>query len=447
MMSQLAVVANKMPLLSSPGSVLSDDYYSPASCVVALAETTANTGRYTVELPSKTFGSSSTIYVPNQSFLGDCYLTFRLPDFPLQGAPPPFAYGTAFAWAFQAIDTLSFIWGGSNVGQLTITGHSLFQMAMAQCETSDKMSEILYLAGGLVANVQEASDVGNAPFRTEGTIKLVLPWSTNGGLHTKKWMDTSMLASPIQIIVKLADRTNVLGGDLTNAPTAFDSATFFTRQGDLSYKDQGMQHKMLIEPDLSSCYPFQYLQSFASAPFQGSVSGAKCNVVLQGFLNSDLVGIIVGVSRQSRRVVSQNPGAGNPNLPCPYAYDSILDVRLTLNGQVILNLPGSSYNATNMQSLLGGGFAWSSLSVGAYPGSGIPAKAVSNKIYPLFIDFSRLRSAVFTGEFFNVARYPGQPMFLEFFTQTAETNYILYATFVYNSVNIVKGGTSNIQIS
>jgi hypothetical protein len=63
--------------------------------------------------------------------------------------------------------------------------------------------------------------------------------------------------------------------------------------------------------------------------------------------------------------------------------------------------------------------------------------------YPIFVDFSRLRSASFLDQFQNTRSIASQTVTLQFNTQTTEI-YTLYATYYHNAVNSISEGKSNV---
>lgn len=67
-------LSNKHVILSSGGTKYNDLYYHHINSTAALVECTYSMGKYSQSLSSLSFNSTSNINVPNQSFLGECYL-------------------------------------------------------------------------------------------------------------------------------------------------------------------------------------------------------------------------------------------------------------------------------------------------------------------------------------------------------------------------------------
>lgn len=64
-------LSNKHVILSSGGTKLNDLYYHYMNSSSSLVECTYSMGKYTQSLSSLSFGSSSNVTIPNQSFLND----------------------------------------------------------------------------------------------------------------------------------------------------------------------------------------------------------------------------------------------------------------------------------------------------------------------------------------------------------------------------------------
>ncbi len=237
----LIYLSQKQTLLSNPGTKLDSIYYSSVNTTVDLAEVTYNIGRLTISLSNLNFGSQSQLVIPNSSLLEEVYIHF---DLPAIIADQTIVRG----WGYACIDEISFLFGSSNVSQIRLSGQSLWQTIMLQCETEEKRSEMWRLGG----EVQIAPTVGTI----EADILLALPWSSASGLYCKKPIDTDLLKNPITINIKFNNARSIYGG-IAAPPTTFNQAVAIFKQGNLTNKDQSLGNELMRNPELMYAYPLQ----------------------------------------------------------------------------------------------------------------------------------------------------------------------------------------------
>jgi hypothetical protein len=147
-----------------------------------------------------------------------------------------------------------------------------------------------------------------------------------------------------------------------------------------------------------------------------------------------LVGVTIGVVRADRIA---NDGS---KCPCPFVYDDISNVLLQFNGLQMYNSPGQFHKFLNMIGTAGSGAVQTSL----INNSAIaPFSSTPKMVYPLYIDFGRIRSACFDGHYSNTWRIGNNTLTLSFNTSTSD-QYTLYATYHYNGVVEVQSGQARI---
>lgn len=414
------VLTDKRVLLGSPGYKINDLYYSAADSVVDQSEITYSTGRYQYALQGAQFGSSSQIIIPNSSFVGELYLHAELPDLVANLA-------VGKGWLYGAIQSVSFLLGSSNVPQLTLSGQSIQELAMLECDTQEKRDEVLQLAG------QAVRDSGSL----SADMVIPLPFSSLCGLVCKKPFDTNILQNPVIVQINFNPASSVykiITGTPT-IPTGFTKAIAYLRQGDLTNKAESLRNLMRLEPTKSLNYPFIHHQSYNPGEFTGSTesSGSFVSIPLQSLINADLVAISFHVLLKS-----------DLNVGAPFKYANISNVRLLYNGLVVYNAPKFMYKLVN----LGAGSIGSSAFNYSPPPSNPPpppepAPASTVVCYPVLINFSRVKSLIFTNHFANVWRIPNNTLTLEFNTPDNST-YVCYATYHYNGLVQVENGQSNI---
>jgi len=434
----LTLMQDKRTILSAPGSKLSSLYYNVMNSTVDSVEITFNTGRYVSSLSTPLFGAQSQVILANSSFVGEVYLHLELPNlWPGQSL--------SRGWGYGAIQQLSFLFGSSNVSQLTVNGQTLWHKIAMQCENAEKRSELFRLGGDeLLSPIQRLNSLTGLPERDpdavlSADILLPLPWSSASGLFGKKAFDTNLLVNPITIQLTFNQSTSVFGGSISPNPfpSGFTTATMIFRQGDLFSKSMSLKNKLLSMPDQSMFYPWIYTQSYLPTQFYGSnVASQPITMPLLGFINADLLALTIGVVRTSLLA----PVQGQP--PNIFQYDNIQNVSLLFNGTVMFNAPRQSWKLFTMKSGLGAQYFHNSLiqTAGVGTFSSIPQDA-----YLLHIDFSSIRSMSFEGMMQNVWRIGNNTLSLSFTTEGDQTvRYQAFCSYHYNSVVQVQQGQTAI---
>lgn len=424
---KLDYIDTKRTMLAVPGTKLDDVYYSKYNSTVQKVEATYNVGRFEQTLSSLTFGGTSNVLIPNGDLLGECYLHLKIDDaVGVMGANNALARG----WGFAAIQSISYLFGSSNVSDLTISGQSLWQILLAQSETSEKCSHAFQLGG-------EAWKFGDQK-GLEADILLPLPWSTMNGLVPKRPFDTSLLLSPITIKITFNRADAFIGGTGSALrPTQFSAASVYTRQGSFSNRADSLRSAMLMDMELYYAYPFIHATSFQTPATVSGPTGTV-NLQLQQLLNADWTGCVIGVVKSSDLISS----AGS--VPNPFNYVICRDMNLRFNGNIVFHTPGRGYMLTNMMNKAGASYFQSTYISGTTDLTFVET-GVDN--YPVLIDWSRVRSSVFLDQFQNTWREPNQTLSLDFVAPEAGVSYSCFVTYFWNGVNDVQGTQSNIYFN
>lgn len=435
----MALVASKKTILSAPGTKLSSLYYNVMNSTVDAVEITYNTGRYSNTLSSLDFGSQSQVILANSSFVDTVYIHLELPNI---HANQTLSRG----WGYAIIRDLSFIFGSSNISQMTINGQTLWHKISMQCENAEKRSELFRLGGEeYLTPVTRLNDAGVAERDPDAVLSadiiLPLPWSSASGLFNKKSFDTNLLQNPITIQIQFGVANTIFGGIQTvnPFPTGFRSALMTFRQGDLFNKGMSMRRELEVNPDLSMFYPWIYSQNYLPTQFQGSNNPSNpISIPLLSFINADLLALTIGVVRTSLLA----PATGqSPNV---FQYDNIQNVVLEYNGTIMFSAPRSSWKLFTTKSALGGQYFHNSLIQPTLNGTG-PYQSVPQDAYLLHIDFSALRSMTFEGMMQNTWRIANNTLNLRFTTEGDSTiRYQMFASYHYNSVVGVQQGQTQI---
>ena len=432
--SQDGILVTKRTILSNPGTKLDYSlYYNAVNTLVQASQCTWTQGRYKQNLSSPQFGAQSTIIIPNGSFVQTLTLHLELPPLPANTV-------LNRGWAFAAVQSISFLMGSSNVPQITIQGQSIYQLMMAQCESVLKRSEMLALAG------QETFGPTAFGQRVYADLILPLPFSVFAGKDSPFPYDTNLLQNPITVNVQLAPLSAFCSGigAATWNQRQYLSAEVSLKLGDMLNKDAGLRRKMQENPDLIYGYPFNHFQSYQAAFNGPSNSTATVDINLLGFINADLLGIVFGVQRATKTA----PAATN-DIINPLIYEEVSDVQVLFNGLVMHSTTGQQHKLTGMNSVNDPIYCQNSIvNLPAVPGTG-PFTSSPVNVYPVYIDFSQVRSMNFYREYENVWRIANNTLTLKLAMPNVEAGqqYVLYATYVYNGVLNTRGGETEIFFS
>ena len=425
-----AVLSTKRAVLSSGGVSYNDLYYGTMNSSLSLLECTFNYN-YSITLPSRDFGSTSQINIPNDQLFECLILHLVLPQV-VQGQ------SLARTWGYGMLNSVAWTFGSSNSTQIMLQGDSIYQTVIGQCTDPLKRLEISRLAGEEQTTPPPAPDPDSDIPLNEAYLLIPLPCST---LCDKLPVDTTMLQNNISVQIQFNSDPRLIYGGTPTPPTSFLLAEVILKQGKLSNQAMSARKEMIMQPNLKYSYPFIHSQNFITPDFPGSriSNGARVSLTLNTFLNADIVGIMFWV------VANENKRPTNNSTPNPYNLDPISNVRLLFAGQTLFDFPGQSYKLTNM---LSGQEQSASYIPGSYipPGLG-PFLPESRDNYPIFFDFSRIRSICFHSHLFNTWRLTNQNLILEFNTKYGNSViYRAYCTYFYNGVVQFSNGTSAIFI-
>lgn len=441
-------LSNKRTLLSVPGTLKTDAYFTEADSTVHLTELTSNLGRYVSSLSSNQFGSTAQVIIPNNDILGETYLHLQLPvNIGVAGAGGATAWAACPGWGWASIKQVSYLWGASNVAQISLSGKSLWAISLAQCDTAEKRSQLCYLGGSPSPSPVDVDGTSESIDR-DCYIPLALPWSVM--CHSGKiGYDTSLLNSPITIQIQFAPREEFLAWafgisatDFATIPSSFGVSEIVVRQQMFSDRSQSLKYDMMNDPTAVYNYPFKHYQSFQK-DFSATATQST-TVQLTNFINADLIGMVVYVVRKDRlRGGGFTVGSPYPFNPLNISLPS--DLKLLFNGQVLYNSPGKLYLLQNCAGLSGSG----SYSAPLAKSTGFAGGLINSLTYlpivrdMIFIDFSRKHSLCFEHEYENTFRIAQQTLDLAL-TMAESGDYTLFATYIYNGVNSTQQGSSNI---
>lgn len=411
---QNEILSNKNVILSSPGYLYNDLYYSELNSSSSLVEATYVTNKWSVNLSSPVFGSSSSVNIPNRDFIGTTILIMELPDVVSNQT-------LCRGWGYGAIDRIEYVLGSSNVSNLSISGESLWGVVASQCMTAEKRSEIWSLGG------EEILAPTGGP--VTASIVLPFPWSN---CCEKLYFDTTLLSSNIFVTIVFKQTSAIYGGSGIR-PTNMNSAIFTYRGAELTDKRQSMRDALISNPNLSYAYPMFHHQSTVTSAFAGKTPGTgQCLVNLQGFINSDLVGIIFYAIKQTDVYPTSN------NSPKPFNTTEISNILIQYNGTTMYNAPKNSYKLINLFESQNSS-TWQNSAIRAGASGPFLSDPIDNSF--VFYNVSKERAACIHNFMPNTMRLSNQTLNVTFNTPTTD-NYLFYATYVYNGCCELKNGNS-----
>lgn len=432
-------LANKRPNLSSPGTRVSDLYYSVRNSSVEVLESTCDYSNR-VSLSNLNFGASNQINLPMSAFVGQVVLHLRVQN--LAGGD---TQTLCAGWGLGMLARLRYQFGTSASSPILLTKQAIWHTILAQCSTEEKRNAVIqlcgegYIAPAVVDPLYPTSDVPTI----DAYIPLPLPFSA---LCEKLMYDTTIIGQPITLFIDFeSDGRHVYGGTAA-PPTSFLVAELLVRQQRLYDISASLKTVMIKNEAYMYTYPYIMPVGFVTnGPFPGSKRSSGNRVVVQfnQFQNSDLLGIVMCVQREV------DTGATADQYPNPLLAQELEDIEMTYNGGSIFQLPGKSYKA--ISTFMGDQQA-QSFTIGANGFGANDAEKRAAKIQNcnlVYFDFSQLRSVCYQSHMYNTWRIPpGNVLTVSFYTPEGSTvRYNCFYTCYYNAVLTAQNGVSNIFTS
>ncbi len=307
-----------------------DTYYSGAhnSEIQCFPSTVEN--RFIFDVPSKSFGSSSTVTFNPAEGLTDIVLTVQLPA--PNGSVTYEGLALSSGWGYQLIRQIGWRYAGSSL--YYVQGEQHLVNVLFDCEDSVKKDQMLALGGQALAST---ADFADANART-AYVYIKLPHNSPSAQEKPLPFPTDTLTQPVQIVLELRDASAIFSqapapATVSPLPVGLSLAQMQFKQvhmdnaGDLIARREDLSTKALSIP----------LKYFPQSQFSTQLSATtnEQQVNLTGFRAGMLQGILMWAVRNTDLTT---PAAKNP-----LAYAPLKDVRVTVNGLVY-------YDARNQAS-------------------------------------------------------------------------------------------------
>lgn len=452
------ILTAKLPLLSSPGTLLENTlYYDINSSSIVAVEQQATYAKDRITLNNFSMDASPSAYIPSVLFAGTVFWQAQLN---LSAQYPSSVSGIAdtsannfcapHGWGFAALNQIVVYMGASTIAQIQIGAMTNYLINAATCETSSKRRSMLDGAGKYLNNRDSRSlmaappalakvgqpdnllwrdkyygDFYNTVLTTAYqdlslchiTVPIRLPWSSMAALDKRLSMDTKLSTQPIQITLfgngpsQFLNIGSALVGQ-NGIGTAWDSSTIQLWQEELSDKSLSVRNELLAMPEFNVGYPFQYAQSIPFDIVAAGDSGTTDYVFtmnITSIINSDLTTFLFNVTWDGHT----NPANGQP---CPLYGEKLQDITLLLNGQRFFAFDQDSYpfvtlakqlDCPDQEELL-----MPSSNVNVTTSGTNQAFITTGHIYEF--NNSRLRSIVSEANLQNTARFTNQTFQLQF---------------------------------
>jgi hypothetical protein len=442
------ILTAKLPLLSSPGTLLENTlYYDINSSSIVAVEQQSTFAKDRITFNNFAMDSSPSAYIPSVLFAGTVYWIAKLNVQAKWGANAESNKDYFLApsgWGFAAINSIIVYMGASTIAQIQISGMTNYLVNAATCETMGKRVSMLDGAGRYLnpkdkRSIMAGLSNGKAFWRlksygnffnnqdTQGdaffepmcqaVVPIRLPWSSMAALDKRLSMDCKLSTQPIQITLVGNSPSQFLlmsnNVSVASIGTTWDSSSLQLWQEELSDKSLSVRNELLAMPEFNVGYPFQYAQSIPFDILSQTNTGQTSDVFVMNItsiINSDLTTFLFNVTWSGRT----DPSKGQP---CPLYGELLQDITLLLNGQRFFGFEEDCYQFVTLAKQLDdpnqyGLFMPSSNAINMGATSTSDGFRVTGNIYEF--NNSRLRSIISEANLQNTARFTNQTFQLEF---------------------------------
>jgi hypothetical protein len=396
-----------------PGSVFDIYYYDADTNKKQAFATTQNT-KYVQQFANLT-GGSSVFTIPPNNGLQDIICQFSASA--VAGVD---ASGLALprGWGYALIKQVSFRYGGSS--QYFLTGDQILQNAMRKQTNRLAVDDILTLGGNSTIDQEHAiSPVAN--------VVLTLPHNIPSGVNKSNPLPTDLLTQQVQITVELNSVASIysVNGSAV-APTTLASAQFQVQQVMLNNQSDALARRVDMAEN-AYAFPCEFTQQVQRIPLQNTANSQS--VVLTGFRSGEVKSVQVWLTRGSDTSgATKNPFAWYPPLSIQSTYAGDIYARYDAGSWSLWNLINNNKTplVDNIYLTFGGGAYTEGASVS----------------YWVELPFAQ----TLEGEGSMNTLVHGKPITngivnLDIITPTAQSDWILNVSYVYNSTLLFSSGT------
>lgn len=410
-------------------------YYATEDVKVQEVQVDSLVGKYRQSLTSSAFGSSSEVTIPNDDSISSVYLYLRVDNIPISSSVGEFA-------GHAMIRSCNYTWGSSSVSTVELSGEALWMHNMLCMETSEKRKKYAEIAG-------PATGSAVAVYSVECEILIALPWSTIRADRNKRGYDSSLLNNNILVQINFNDSNSFFGSHAASLvfPTSFSKTLVVLKQAVLTNKRDSMRQTLLNNPSLMQPYPFTHKSTGTRKFITAAPVDQPVNIVLQSFLESDLLGIAFYVVFTS----SEKSTHGAASAVNKFSTIRCRDIILTYNGQQLFNLEHHMSDLMLLNIDVGDPDCPKTFVTDAGVLTPIPpaneGSAGSYHVY--YLPFTQFKSVIFSEEYNNVSRYASQTLELTFTPEglPGPTNLSFHSLYYYNAIAQTQQGVTSLQFA
>jgi len=400
-----------------PGECLDLYYYDGETSKKQCFPTTQNT-RYVQQFANLT-GGSSVFTIPPTNGLQDVTVQLVIPGL-AGGAGAGLALPRG--WGYALIKQVSYRYGGSS--QYFLTGDQILQNALRRQPNRQASDDILSLGGNAAidADLEGIDQIAN--------VVLTLPHSTPSGVGKAHPFPSDLLTQQCQITVEIlpisAVVSNNSGNPLPGAYASLASAQFQVQQVTLNNQGDALARRVDMATN-AYAFPAEFVQQKVTIPLANTANSQP--VVLTGFRSGEVKSIQIWLSR-----AGDSTGLTiNPN----YWYLPSA-VQMTYAGEIFArydNQISALYNLINSNKTpavdtvfltFGGGVYSATPALSAWVELPFAQTMVDEDAHNILVHGKPITNGIVN---------------LDVTTPTAEADWVLNCSFVYNTTLLFSQGT------
>ena len=391
-------------------------YYDAETSKRQTFPTTQNT-KYVQQFANLTGGSSVFTISPNNG-IQDVVLSLTF-----AGLSSYTGLALPRGWGYALIKQVSFRYGGSS--QYFLTGDQILQNALRDQTSRSSCNDILTLGGNVVNNTTTTS------VDLTANVVLVLPHNTASGVNKQHPFPSDCLTQQIQITVELnppASIWSVISPAV--APTALSQANFRVQQ--VMFNNQGDALPRRVDLGTNAyAFPCEFVQQKQTIALANSANSQS--VVLTGFRSGEVKSLEMWLTRTSDTSSATN-GINPFNWTLPSSvvmtYAGDIYARYEQGSSQLFNLINDNKSPAFDNALLANAttnFTSSSV-VNSWVHLPFAQTLVDEDAHYILIHGKPITNGIVN---------------LDIVTPTAQSDWVLNVSYVYNSTLLVSQGTAD----
>ena len=396
------------------GNELDLYYYDAETSKRQTFPTTQNT-KYIQQFANLTGGSSVFTLSPNNGVQDVvCSFTFA-------GLSSYTGLALPRGWGYALIKQVSFRYGGSS--QYFLTGDQILQNAFRDQTNRNSMDDLLTIGGNVVNNTTTTG------VDLTANIVLVLPHNTASGVNKQHPLPSDALTQQIQITVELypvSSIWSVISG--STAPTSLSQANFRVQQ--VMFNNQGDALARRVDMSVNAyAFPCEFVQQKQTISLANTANSQS--VVLTGFRSGEVKSIeiwLTRVSDTSSVSTGYNPFNWVLPLSATMTYAGDIYARYEQGSSQLWNLINDNKSPAfdNTQLVVSSGNFTANSVVNTWVHLPFAQTLVDEDAHYILIHGKPITNGIVN---------------LDIITPTAQSDWVLNVSYVYNSTLLFSQGT------